>query len=403
MTILRVLLPAPPLATRADAWAVYDDAGHLQQRGEGAPSSWPSATTREAVIAADLVRIVALKLPPLPAPRVAAAATFELEDQLATIGDPPVVAVSPQRSDGTVTASVVARDVLAPIAAFTPHFARVVVEPALAPAAADWTWCASGAGGSYVRRGDGSAFSVGSAEHADALPPELAAAFAQTARSGGTPRSVAVAFPCSDATLAQWTRAAGVSFVRAPHWRWDAALPAAFAAAPDLLAGEFSRVPVARRGAAVRLFRPALTLAVLALGVHVALTVGEWLWLKFDLWRAANAQVALAQAGGLPDAVTPEAATRALVRRNVEQKRRAGLAAPSDAVPLLARAASALSALPRGALKSATYTDGAWTLELGPIEQPRLAALDGALHTAGIDALQAKTAAGYRMRLTAPP
>jgi len=111
----------------------------------------------------------------------------------------------------------------------------------------------------------------------------------------------------------------------------------------------------------------------------------------------------LAQAGGLPDAVTPEAATRALVRRNVEQKRRAGLAAPSDAVPLLARAASALSALPRGALKSATYTDGAWTLELGPIEQPRLAALDGALHTAGIDALQAKTAAGYRMRLTAPP
>ena len=62
-----------------------------------------------------------------------------------------------------------------------------------------------------------------------------------------------------------------------------------------------------------------------------------------------------------------------------------------------------LAELPRGALKSATYTDGAWTLELAKVDAAALAAVDRALAARGIAALQAPTATGVRMRLVAQP
>ena len=72
-------------------------------------------------------------------------------------------------------------------------------------------------------------------------------------------------------------------------------------------------------------------------------------------------------------------------------------------MPLLARAAPALAALPAAAVKSAIYADGAWTFELAALDAPALAALDRRLQDAGLTALQAKTSAGHRMRVTAAP
>jgi general secretion pathway protein L len=403
MSIFRVLLPAPPVATRADAWALFDDAGRCLQRGRDVPQAWPEADRREAVLAADLVRIVALTLPPLPASRVAAAALFALEDQLATSGEAPAIAVSAQQADGTVLASVTARSALASIAALRPPFSRVIVEPALAPVRAGWTWFSSGTGGGFIRRADGSAFAVGAPPTEGALPHELAAALAQAARAGAAPPSVAVAERCDDATLAQWTRAAGLPFTRAPVWRWDAAPPEAFTQAPDLLAGEFARAAPVRTGGVARLFRPALGLAALALAIHVTATLAQWAVLKFDAWRTARAEIALAQDAQLPDATTPAAALRAIARRHAELRHRAGLETPADMLPLLARAAPALAAAPPGALKSAHYAGGAWTIELGALDPTALAALDRGLRNAGVDALQAGTSAGYRMRLTVSP
>ena len=66
----------------------------------------------------------------------------------------------------------------------------------------------------------------------------------------------------------------------------------------------------------------------------------------------------------------------------------------------LARAAPALSSLPSNALKSAIYADGAWTTELGAVDGPALTRVDRELTSAGVAALQAKTAGGYRMRLS---
>jgi len=91
------------------------------------------------------------------------------------------------------------------------------------------------------------------------------------------------------------------------------------------------------------------------------------------------------------------------VRRHAEARHRAGLAAPGDALPLLAQASPALATLPAAALRSATYGDRAWTLELGKLDADALARVDRSLGERGLVVMQAPTAAGVRMRITPAP
>ena len=70
-------------------------------------------------------------------------------------------------------------------------------------------------------------------------------------------------------------------------------------------------------------------------------------------------------------------------------------------MPLLARAAPALRALPSGSVKTATYADGHWTLDLARTEPKAVDDLDAGLRQAGVPALVATTAAGVRLRLGA--
>src|SRR2546426_761918 len=149
--------------------------------------------------------------------------------------------------------------------------------------------CASSSAGSgFIRRADGSAFAVGVPPTEGALPHELAAALAQAARAGAAPSSVAVAERCDDATLAQWTRAAGLPFTRAPVWRWDAAPPEAFAQASDLLAGEFARAAPVRTGGVARPFSPALGLSALAPAPPLAGTLAQRGALETAAWRGSR-------------------------------------------------------------------------------------------------------------------
>ncbi|HEY2818984.1 MAG TPA: type II secretion system protein GspL [Casimicrobiaceae bacterium] len=400
MNTLRVLLTAPPSSSRPESWAVFDDAGRCVQRGRDAPRGWPQRERREAVLAADLVRIVALTLPPMPPTRLASAAAFALEDQLATTGAPPTIAVSAQEPDGRVHACIAARDLVAAVVAWDPPFERVIAEPALAPVHREWTWYASGADGGFVRRADGSAFAIGPKPAPSQMPPELVSALTLAARSGESPASVGVAQACDDAMLAQWTREAGIPFARAAPWRWDLATSDAFGAAPDLRIGEFADATSIEPGRIARLFRPALMITATALGLVIAATIVEWTWLKLDVWRMSRSITALARDAELPDAASADAATRAIAKWHADLRHRVGRSAPADALPLLARAAPALSSLPANAFKSAIYSDGAWTIELSTVDDAALTRIDRALMDAGVTALQAKTAGGYRMRLS---
>ncbi|MEO9135172.1 MAG: type II secretion system protein GspL [Casimicrobiaceae bacterium] len=398
--MLRVFLSAPPQADGAEKWVRYTTDGRLIARGQDTALRWPDDAETEVVLAANQVRLIALALPPMPRDRLHAAARYALEDQLATTTDESSIAVANARN-GSVLIAVTSGALVHAIATHGRRLHGIIPESALAPHDNGWTWCASDAGDGFVRRGDGSAFAVGgSPVQDDALPPELVAALAQTARTGPAPAAVHVLFPCNASQLARWSQSTSIPFAAAPAWHWERATPAAFTAAPNFLDSQQRNETVSKRSSLARALRPALVLAALALVLHLGALVFQWTWFNVENWRLARALVDEAAAAQLPDAATPSAAAVAITRQNAELRHRTAQSAPADALPLLARAASSLGELPPDALRSARYTDNAWTLELGKLDAEALSQLTRTLAAAGVDALAAPTAAGMRMRLS---
>jgi general secretion pathway protein L len=408
MTTLRVHLAAAPAPGDIVAWALFDDAGRCVRTGRSAAAGWPAADRVEAVLAASQVRIASVALPPLPPARVAAAARFAVEDQLAGPAEAQHLATSRQRPDGRVRVVIAARSLIAALrearAGSPSRFARVLAEPDLAIPGRGWRWCAAAADDpeGFVRRDDGSAFPA-SSDVSGALPAEIALALAQARRDGALPVEIRAERDANDDDLARWHGETGVAFARGTPWRWAAAPSAAFDDAVDLLQGDFAWTQPAPRGARFRIFAPALALAAAALAVHVVATVGEWGSLRVESWREARAWRGLATDAGIaPDAAaTPAAARAALAQRHAELRHAHGLAAPDDALPLLARAAPALRALPAGSVKTATYADGHWTLDLARADAAAVDDLGARLRDAGVPALVATTAAGVSVRLGA--
>ena len=396
MATLRVLLNAAPAEGRADPWALYDEHERIVQSGRSTPDGWPSAQRKEAVLAAACVRIVGLHLPPLSADRVAAAASFALEDQLAGPAAEQHVAVSPQRPDGTVEAIVANRSL---VAALADIFDRVLAEPALAPVPLQsrWGWHASGAGGGFVRKSDGSAFAT-SERHG--VPSELALALEHASRTASRPVAVEMSFVPNAEIRSDLAQFSGTTFVPIAAWQWEASGPPAFAAATDMRQGEFVQAgPDVARGSQ-RTLRWAAALAALAIFVHITASVGEWLSLRVEDWRARTALHALARDAGATGAEEP---AMAIARRYADARHRSGLAAPTDALPLLARAAPALAALPPSVLKSATYAEGHWTFDLAKLDVSAATRLELQLANAGLATLQATNASGARLRVSLGP
>ena len=406
MTTLRMHVAAPPAGDEKLAWSLYDAAGACVRTGRTAAAGWPAADRIEAVLAASHVRIATVALPPLAPPRVAAAAGFAVDDQLAGPKEAQHLAVSRQAADGRVRVVIAARSLVEALRKSpTVRIARLIAEPDLAVPYRGWRWCAATPNDidGFVRRSDGSAFPVSPVDAGDAPPAELALALAQARRDAALPPEIRIEFEAADADLARWERDTGVPCIRGTPWHWTAAPAAAFADAVDLFQGDFALAPPPAKGARARIFVPALALAIAALALHVVATVGEWGVQRVGAWRNARAWSGLAASAGLsPDvATTPAAAQAALAHRYAEVRHEHGLAAPDDALPLLARAAPALRALPPGAVKTATYADAHWTLDLALSNADAVAALDSQLRQAGVPALVATTAAGVRIRLGA--
>jgi hypothetical protein len=405
MTTLRIRLCAPCSPGRADAWALFDAAGACVRTGRDPPGSWPAAATVEIVLAASQLRIASVALPLMAPSRLPGAARFALEDQVAGPANAHHVAVSPQAPDGRVRVAIVARALLAAIGGSHDRIGRIIAEPDLAVPQTGWRWCASeddDAG--FVARPDGSAFPVDAPSGDGPLPPELSLALAQARRDGAAPPHVRVDAAVAEATCARWQHDAGVAFARGTPWRWHAAPPGAFAAAINLASHAPTAEPAASRRRPARVFAPALWLAGAALGLHVVATVGEWASLRIDAWRAAREWTELALAAGVaPDAAaTATTAQEAIRRRYAELRHRGGLFAPDDALPLLAKAAPALAALPANAVKSAAYADGHWTLDLARADAAGVRDLDARMRAAGVPALVATSATGARVRFGGP-
>jgi type II secretion system protein L len=408
MSTLRLLLRAPAAPDQPVPWALCDASGACLDRGRDPPAGWPEADRVVVVVGASQVRLASVALPPIAPARLAAAAAFALEDQIANSGEQPVLAASPQRPDGRVVVAIVARPVLAGLRANAAAFgalAGAIAEPELASADPGWCWCApddTDDGDGFVRLADGSAFPVGARSADGALPAELALALTQAARSNALPAQVRVDATAGEALLARWTKETNVAFVRGTPWQWHAAPSAAYARATNLLQGEFAATPPPRSGERLRLFAPALWIAAAALILHITATFGEWTWWRIDAWRTGRALASLAAAAGAnpADVLTPASAIASLARTYAEQRHAHGLPAPGDALPLLARAAPALSGVPPGALKSAAYADGHWTLDLQRVDAQAVRDLEVRLRQSGTPAVVAPTATGARLRLS---
>ncbi len=100
-----------------------------------------------------------------------------------------------------------------------------------------------------------------------------------------------------------------------------------------------------------------------------------------------------------PDASPDLAPTVAIARKDAALRHRAGLSAQDDALPLLARAAPALSALPAGAVRSLHYADGHIVFELQKTDAASSTRLQRALQAMGMTAIAVPTAAGERLRV----
>jgi hypothetical protein len=401
MTTLRVLVAAAQALDRPVPWALFDASGRVVDRGTGSRSSWPAAARTEAVVAASAVRIATTELPPLAPSRVAAAAAFSLEDRLAGPPESHHVATSAQAAGGRVRAVIVSRADIAALA--RASFARVVAEPDLAPIEPSWHWCTAGERG-FVRLADGAAFPVDE-QPSGALPVELAHAIERARRDNVLPPSIVADRAAADEHLAQWSRDTGVAFARGTPWRWHDAPPERFAAAIDLLQGAFAASPSDPPARLMsRVLAPAVALVAAAAAVHTVAALGDWTMTRIDAWRQAHAWTALAREAGAAESEARDASTAkaAIARRHADARHAHGLLAPSDALPLLARASAAFDRLPPGALRAAAYADGHWTFELVRVDAATLARLDAALRSAGTPAVAATSESGTRLRVGAP-
>ena len=404
MKTLRVMLSAPVALDAALPWALFDATGRVADRGVGRRSTWPAADRLEAVVAASAVRMTSIALPPLAPSRVSAAAAFALEDQLAGPAQAQHIATSRQAADGRVTVVIVAQSIAAAIAqSRDPAFARAIAEPDLATPDTAWHWCAADSGNGFVRLPDGSAFAV-DVDSADALPAELLVALERARADGASRPVVTVDRAATDAQLARWSET-GVSFARGKPWRWLEAPPQRFADAIDLLQGAFAVTPrEAPSRAFWRALRPAFALAAAAAVIHVVAATGDWTAVNVESWRRASAWTDVARAAGVAatEARDPTSAKTAIERRHAQVRHAHGLAAPSDALPLLARASPALAVLAPGTIRSASYADGHWTFDLPRLDAATLTRLDEALRNAGTPALAATSDSGTRVRVGAP-
>ncbi|TMH24164.1 MAG: hypothetical protein E6H64_01860 [Betaproteobacteria bacterium] len=403
---LRVFIDGPPEPGRDAAWAVFDATGRAARSGRSPPAAWPVASRREAVIAARHGRLVTLTVPPLPPGRAEAAARFALEDQLADTPEEIHIALEPQRGESGLRVAIVARAWMSAFISASQRcglsWDRAMLESDLAPApTGSWRWCAGSiAQPGFVRTDRGATIAVGPAQ-GDAPPAELALALARG--GAGAPRTVRVdADGASPALLSRARALTGVEFVAGTPWHWANATPAAFAGAIDILSGRYGAEasrPAVNLG---RLLRPALWIAAIAIGIHVAATLGNWLWLRWESAAIDRELTALARAA-VPEFAQGSAAetspTAALARRERDLKHRAGLAAPDDFLPLLARAAPAFAALPKGAIRSLSYADGHVLLDLQKTEPAQASRLQHELQKAGLVAIAAPTATGARLRV----
>jgi General secretion pathway protein L (GspL). len=387
--MLRVYFDSLPDRSRAFAWAVYDARGYVIRQGRDTPSRWPTEQRREAVLGASLESCLTLDLPPMNAARRDAAIRLALDDKLIAPSAQMHIVAEPL-SDNRVAVRAVETSLLDALRSL--NFTRVISEADLLPDVAQcWHCCIAENNKGFVRRDDRSAFA---ADFSTSTPPvELLLALKQATNKPNTLRLHAAN---AETLRASWQKAlpAPLALIAEKPWQWQQASTEQFARAPNLL-------PVVKttseRPATRSRWRLALLLTASALTLHVALTGVAWGVAAWQHWQIKRGWQTLTQEAGLPENST----ARDWARAYAQLRHQAGLAAPDDALPLLARAAPTLTLLPKNALRRAVYADAAWTIEWHAVDAAHRTDTEAALRQARLIVMAGGDAETYRLRIQA--
>ena len=243
----------------------------------------------------------------------------------------------------------------------------------------------------FVCRPDGSAFPVDAVSPDGGLPSELTLALAQARRGGSAPSCIRVDAPVAASSLSRWQRETDIDFQPGT----------------SLALGRGASRRICRR------HRSAAAVPARSGSIDVRASPGSLRprsrWpsprsSSMSLPPSVNGR-RCAMTHGAPSANGSHLPPKPAYRRTLRHRRRR-LAPPlrvgmrpcdtrrafrrrTTRLPLLARATPALAVLPAGAVKSATYADGHWTLDLARPDAATIADLDARLRAAGVPALVA--------------
>jgi hypothetical protein len=417
MSLLRVYFDSPFHADRdsdrALTWALYPTGeDHAPASMPGAPrklphssknvplregrdtlKNLPKAAAREAVLSVRSASCAALKLPPMTGARLDGAVKLALEDRIATpISELTIVS----RKSGDLTLAFWAESVFLK-ALSAAGFTRAVFEPDLAQSATGvWRVCFNADGAGFVKRDDGSAV-VLHLDNENSLPAELTLALKQASPA---PADIKLHAENAVRLSSAWSKTwPDIHFHARPVWRWQEAPASAFDKAQNLLPEIKKKKPAADQKT-LRRWKLAAAVFGAAIALQILATLLAWGGSQFERWRVNHGWNALAATANVTAGPSLLQTQQRLDRAYAALRHRAGRDAPNDALPLLAQSAPALNALPQGAIRRMTYDGASWTFECKKIPAESQRAVETALRRAGLAALGAMSASGYRLRVT---
>jgi general secretion pathway protein L len=388
MSLLRIHIPPCwPDAEPASSlpWCRLGARGEWLASGSAPPANLPHAESCELVIPAEAVLLTRATLPRGSKQKLQQLLAYAIEDRLVAEPDAVHVAAGPMLADGQTALAVIDKAWLARVlarlneAGLLPRSAWP--ETLLPPLPADgWVMVWDGHGG-FLRSGaqagmslDGGSFmqppaalmlSVAEARAAATLPHHLLLRLRE-----GTPA------PDVDA----WSHALGVTVDVGVGWT-PLQHPDAAAGAIDLLQGAFAPAgPAHDWWPKLRL--PSVLLGLIAL-LQVGATAAEW-------WQLSREKQQLLAAmekhfrEAFPDARAVVDAPLQMQRNLADLRGAAGQLSPSDFLPLLSRAASALDADSRGSLRAIRYEAGQLSLDVPVADQAAADRLVKRLTDAGL-------------------
>lgn len=371
-------------------WVVLGPDDLPLAEGHSEPRHWPAASTCEVLLCGAQVLWLEVALPALgrrrrrELPRLMA---YALEDKL--LSDPDTQHLTPtHRQSGTGDSDragvlVVGKDrlrtVLAQLNALGRPPSRMLAEVQTAPGSADDWHLSLSALGATLRTGPLS----GVATDSGFLAPLLARHLDHARAANRMPARICVHAEAGlpEPDLAALTDEIGVPLVIDTPYRWWSALPGASSRSPsDLLHGEFA--PREERQGWLAHLRPALALTGAALGIWLAASLGEVLWLHHQQSGLA-ARMSRVYQSTFPD--SPAVAPAAQMRQQLALEReRHGLLRHDDALALLAQLADALGTEAADSIIAARFEDGVLDLTLAAPALARADALISLLNARGL-------------------